>query len=291
MSSRPAPKRRAEKPAPRQPETAGTGPQTRSQPGRGPAASQPATGQRRSATTSRRRRRVPWLPSPALLGATALVVAGAGAVIASSSAAAPHPTSPYATLAADVDSSDTVTYQRGPNAVSVSRDIDRGTLERQAELQAEQRATALAELARKSQQHADELRLDQWVLPVAGYRLSAGFGDSSYLWDSGHSGLDFAAPSGTPIVSIAHGTVTAAGYSGNCGYMTMVRLDDGTDLMYCHQSSYVVDVGDEVNPGELIGYVGSTGHATGPHLHLEVRPGGGASVDPYAALVAHGVRP
>jgi murein DD-endopeptidase MepM/ murein hydrolase activator NlpD len=226
-----------------------------------------------------------------VLGASALIVAGAGAVIASSSAAAPPPTSPYAPLAASLEGSDALPYERGPNAVSVSRNIDRDTLERQAELQALQRTAALAELARKSQQHANRLKLDQWVLPVAGYRLTAGFGDSSYLWSSGHSGLDFAAPSGTPIVSIAHGTVTAAGYSGNCGNMTMVRLDDGTDLMYCHQLSMVVEVGDEVNPGQLIGYVGSTGHSTGPHLHLEVRPGGGAPVDPYTALVAHGVRP
>jgi murein DD-endopeptidase MepM/ murein hydrolase activator NlpD len=226
-----------------------------------------------------------------VLGASALIVAGAGAVIASSSAAAPAPPSPYAPLAANLDGSDALSYDRGPNAVSVSRDIDRDTLERQAELQAQQRTAALAELARKSQQHANQLKLSQWVLPVAGYRISAGFGDNSSLWSDGHSGLDFAAPSGTPIVSIAQGTVTAVGYSGNCGNMTMVRLDDGTDLMYCHQLSMVVDVGDEVNPGELIGYVGSTGHSTGPHLHLEVRPNGGAPVDPYAALVAHGVRP
>jgi len=212
-------------------------------------------------------------------------------VIVSSGTGASPPSSPYAPLTAELDGSDAIPYQRQPNAVTVSRDIDRDTLERQAELQAQQRTTALAQMARESQERADELQLNQWVLPVAGYRLSAGFGDSSYLWSDGHSGLDFAAPSGTPIVSVAHGTVTAAGYSGGCGYMTMVQLDDGTDLMYCHQSSLVADVGDEVNPGELIGYVGSTGHSTGPHLHLEVRPGGGAPVDPYAALVEHGVRP
>lgn len=209
----------------------------------------------------------------------------------SSSTGAPAPSSPYATLGANLDGSDAVSYGRRPNAVSVSRDIDRDTLEQQAELQAQQRTKALAQLARKSQQRANQLQLNQWVLPVAGYRITATFGEISYLWSSVHTGLDFAAPSGTPIVSAAHGTVTEATYDGAYGYKTVVTLDDGTELWYGHQTSLIVGVGDEVNPGELIGYVGSTGNVTGPHLHLEVRPGGGDPVDPYAALVAHGVTP
>jgi len=209
----------------------------------------------------------------------------------SSGTAAPRPTSPYATLAADLDGSEAIPYERVPNGVSVSRDIDRHTLERQAELQAQQRATALAQLARKSQQRADELQLNQWVMPVAGYNLSAGFGETSYLWSTVHTGQDFSAPAGTPIVSVAHGIVTETGYDGAYGYKTVVTLDDGTEIWYAHQTTSVVVPGDEVNPGELIGYVGSTGNSTGPHLHLEVRPGGGDPIDPYAALVSHGVTP
>ncbi len=71
----------------------------------------------------------------------------------------------------------------------------------------------------------------------------------------------------------------------------MLTLEDGTEIWYCHQSAFNVSVGDTVRAGELIGYVGSTGHVTGPHLHLEVRPGGGDPVDPDAALRQHGVTP
>ena len=70
-----------------------------------------------------------------------------------------------------------------------------------------------------------------------------------------------------------------------------ITHEDGTEIWYCHQSSIGVDVGDTVTGGEVIGNVGSTGNSTGPHLHLEVRPGGGDPVDPYSALVYHGITP
>ncbi|MGH3358613.1 MAG: M23 family metallopeptidase, partial [Nocardioidaceae bacterium] len=68
-------------------------------------------------------------------------------------------------------------------------------------------------------------------------------------------------------------------------------LEDGTEIWYCHQNAFAVSEGQVVAPGETIGEVGSTGNVTGPHLHLEVRPGGGEPVDPYAALQEHGVTP
>ena len=66
---------------------------------------------------------------------------------------------------------------------------------------------------------------------------------------------------------------------------------DGTDLWYCHQSSIAVEPGDQVVAGQVIGSVGSTGNTTGPHVHLEVRPRPDDPVDPFAALVAHGLHP
>ena len=122
-------------------------------------------------------------------------------------------------------------------------------------------------------------------------RLTARFGEYSGLWSHFHTGLDFAAPSGTPIPAVANGVVTSTGYDGAYGNKTVITLDDGTELWFCHQTSYVVSPGDQVRAGQLIGYVGSTGNVTGPHVHIEVRPGGGDPVDPHSAMIAHGLKP
>ncbi|MGL5827336.1 MAG: M23 family metallopeptidase [Nocardioides sp.] len=159
-----------------------------------------------------------------------------------------------------------------------------------AEAQADERAAALAKVDTQADQQEKKIELNQWVLPLAKYRLTAQYGDYG-LWSSSHTGLDFAAPSGTPIYAVANGTVTETGYDGAYGNKTVLTLDDGTDLWFCHQTSYAVSVGDIVRAGDVIGYVGSSGNTTGPHLHLEVRPGGGDPVDPYAALVANRVQP
>jgi murein DD-endopeptidase MepM/ murein hydrolase activator NlpD len=130
-----------------------------------------------------------------------------------------------------------------------------------------------------------------WVLPVAGYHLTGRFGQSSGLWSSTHTGLDFAAPEGTDIRSIGPGVVRSTAYDGAFGNKTVVRLDDGTVLWYCHQSSFIAQPGQRLSPGDLVGHIGSTGNTTGPHLHLEVHPGGGEAVDPQAWLPTHGLHP
>ncbi len=153
-----------------------------------------------------------------------------------------------------------------------------------------ERAAALAAANAQSTKRNAYLLENRWHLPVASYHLTARFGDYG-LWSSYHTGLDFAAPSGTPIYAVANGTISSASYDGSYGNKTVETLEDGTELWYCHQTSFVVSAGQTVHAGELIGYIGSTGHVTGPHLHLEVRPGGGDPVDPYSALVVHGVTP
>jgi murein DD-endopeptidase MepM/ murein hydrolase activator NlpD len=183
---------------------------------------------------------------------------------------------------------------------TVSRDSRRDALEdsadaelvAEAESQAEQRNAALAQLTQKAQTFADKLLLNQWTLPIdAGvYHLTARFGDYG-LWSHYHTGLDFAAPTGTPIHAVANGVVTSVGYDGAYGNKTVITLEDGTELWFCHQTSFLVNQGDTVTAGDVIGTVGSTGNVTGPHLHLEVRPGAGDPVDPYQALVANGVTP
>ncbi|WP_344446652.1 M23 family metallopeptidase, partial [Kitasatospora nipponensis] len=162
------------------------------------------------------------------------------------------------------------------------------------------RATAEAEAAaRGAQAPAPAAAADaapaatgqgETVLPLARYTLSAHYGQSGSHWAHLHTGLDFAAATGTPVAAVAGGSVTSAGWSGSYGYRVIQTLPDGTELWYCHLSSITVAAG-QVAPGTELGKVGATGTVTGPHLHLEVRPGGAAPVDPLAWLGARGVTP
>jgi murein DD-endopeptidase MepM/ murein hydrolase activator NlpD len=127
-----------------------------------------------------------------------------------------------------------------------------------------------------------------YVKPVASYTLTASFGETSPLWQTVHTGQDFAAPTGTPVKAIHGGTVTSAGWAGSYGYRIILTLGDGTQLWFCHLSSMIVTSG-KVTTGETIGRVGATGNTTGPHLHLEVRPHGGEPIDPMPWLRAHGL--
>jgi murein DD-endopeptidase MepM/ murein hydrolase activator NlpD len=191
------------------------------------------------------------------------------------------------------------TSSRNARQAVVSRDSRRDALEdatsqklqAAAEAQAKQRNAELAKLAKSAEKQAAKIALNLWHLPVASYRLTARFGQSSGLWANTHTGLDFAAPTGTPIMSVTNGVVTSVGSAGAYGNQVIVTDSDGNELWYCHMTSFAVSEGDTVNSGEVLGYVGSTGNTTGPHLHLEVRPGAGDPVDPYYALVAHGVTP
>ncbi|MDN7121379.1 M23 family metallopeptidase [Nocardioides sp. ChNu-153] len=183
---------------------------------------------------------------------------------------------------------------------AVSRDSERDALVDAAdeatiaetEAQAQRRSTELQLLASSAEEQAELLALNAWVLPVDNYRLTNRFGQAESYYASGyHTGLDFAAPSGTPIRAVAGGRVTETGYAGSYGNKTVITLEDGTEMWYAHQSSISVSSGTEVAAGDVIGYVGSTGNSSGPHLHLEVRPGAGDPVDPAAAMAQNGVTP
>ena len=175
--------------------------------------------------------------------------------------------------------------------VDISRSFDRELVKKQTAVQAQQVLTAQADLKKNVDKFAKQLEKNQWVLPVTGYHLTARFGQRSGLWSTVHTGLDFAGPSGSTIVSVAAGVVKSTGYEGAYGNRTVITLRDGTDIWYCHQSRIAVKVGQTVEPNQVIGYTGSTGNVTGPHLHLEVHPGGGAAVDPEPVLRQHGVNP
>ena len=115
-------------------------------------------------------------------------------------------------------------------------------------------------------------------IPVEG-RISSNFGTRinplTKKSNSFHSGIDFAAPNGTPVYAAESGTITKAEFNRN-GYGNLIIIKHSEDLTtyYGHLSKMLVKVNQKVNRGELIGNVGSTGNSTGPHLHFEVRRGG-----------------
>jgi murein DD-endopeptidase MepM/ murein hydrolase activator NlpD len=125
---------------------------------------------------------------------------------------------------------------------------------------------------------------DRLALPIAdSYRITARFADSGPHWASGrHSGLDFATELGVPVFAAARGRVTAAGPAGRYGNLVVID-HGGVVTYYAHLSAVTVAVGDVVETGRQVGSVGSSGNATGPHLHFEVRVGGVAR-DPAAFL-------
>jgi len=134
----------------------------------------------------------------------------------------------------------------------------------------------------------------QYTLPTSSYTITSTFGQAGSLWSSGyHTGLDFAAPTGTPLKAVHTGTITEAGWSGSYGYRTILTLEDGTEIWYAHQSSINVSVGQKVNTGDVIGRVGATGNVTGAHLHMEVHTSSSdtAGIDPMAWLRSMGLNP
>lgn len=115
-----------------------------------------------------------------------------------------------------------------------------------------------------------------WPLPEGVGRVSQGLhADQAY---------DFAAPSGTPIYAVQDGTVLIAhpsGYNGGYGKYVVINFDDGRQAIFGHMSKVVASEGDVVKKGDIIGYVGSTGHSTGPHVHIGFH---GALGNPYVGL-------
>jgi len=102
-------------------------------------------------------------------------------------------------------------------------------------------------------------------------------------WGSLHPGIDIGAGMGAPIYAAASGRVILAGYSGGYGNLIVIDHGNGLATAYAHQSRLAASVGQDVSQGDVIGYVGSTGFSTGPHLHFEVRVNG-SPVDPMGYL-------
>lgn len=261
------------------------------------ASAAPVTGKRR-ATTPPRRSLVSSVPSLPLVAGVAVLAISAGGAVTASGAGATALTSTGSSLDAAGSIGAAAGQALSRRGAVVSRDYTRDSggeeidpeLVALAEKQMAERAAKLDEMRKAAEKQAAKIKENKWVLPLASYGITATFGQYG-LWASYHTGLDFNANSGDEIMAVANGTVTEMGYDGAYGNKTVVTLDDGTEIWYCHQTSIYVTVGDRVNGGEVIGTVGATGNVTGSHLHLEVRPGGGGPVDPFQAFVEHGIVP
>ncbi|MFC8621288.1 M23 family metallopeptidase [Streptomyces anulatus] len=129
----------------------------------------------------------------------------------------------------------------------------------------------------------------KFVLPVKQHGLSAYYGQAGVNWMSVHTGIDFPVSYGTPVMAATDGTVRTQ-LNSAYGVMAIVTAADGTETWYCHLSSTKIRSGP-VKAGDVIAYSGNSGNSTGPHLHFEVRPGGGSAIDPLAWLRSKGVDP
>ncbi len=122
-----------------------------------------------------------------------------------------------------------------------------------------------------------------WYVPTKNFKITSKFGmrwhpiHDKYMM---HNGIDMGAKTGTPIYATRSGIVTVAAYQkGGAGYYVKINHNDGYSSIYMHMTHYIVKKGQYVSAGEIIGYVGSTGGSTGPHLHFGIAYNG-KYVDP-----------
>ncbi|THE15047.1 LysM peptidoglycan-binding domain-containing protein [Bacillus timonensis] len=109
---------------------------------------------------------------------------------------------------------------------------------------------------------------EEWAWPVTG-RITDTFGTRQ----GNHKGLDIAAPVGDHIYAVEEGIVSISSYKGSYGHVIFIQHPNGYETVYAHLSKRSVKEGERVAKGQIIGYIGSTGNSTGPHLHFEVHNG------------------
>ena len=174
-------------------------------------------------------------------------------------------------------------------ATNARQEIEQATREMEAELERvneeiailiakeEEEAAAAAEEERRRQEaqmnqvpsgNFDSSVFQGWVKPTNYSYVSCEFGYSPIT--GSHNGIDLAASSGTPIYAAGPGTVTYVGWYGTGGNTVIISHGNGVQTLYMHQSETAASVGSYVSAGSLIGYVGSTGLSTGPHLHFQL---------------------
>ena len=156
---------------------------------------------------------------------------------------------------------------------------------------------ALDDLMAAAEAKARELGLDDiagtvggYIWPCSGIRwitsLFGGRQSPGGIGSTNHKGVDIGTPMGTPVLAAKSGTITSAGWNGGYGECIVINHGKGNSTLYGHLSGYNVKVGDVVKQGQVIGYSGSTGNSTGPHLHFGIIENGGW-VDPLNYLTGY----
>ncbi len=157
------------------------------------------------------------------------------------------------------------------NQVTTIRDNTKTMLDEVA-LKESEVAKKIEELENAYDEAQDKENL-RWIVPMRFLSVSSYYGNRTHPVSgekSFHTGVDLAGPEGTPIVATRSGTVTKAEYQDAAGNFVTIDHLDGYESSYLHMKKYIVEVGQFVIAGQVIGYCGQTGVATGPHLHFEV---------------------
>ncbi|MCP3769056.1 MULTISPECIES: M23 family metallopeptidase [Streptomyces] len=228
----------------------------------------------------------------AALTTTGVIGSFAAPALAAESAAEQTGLTPVITLgdeaAAQVDAQAAAQHEAAREAAQAAA---REAAEQAAREKAAEEAEKVREAEERAAREAERKLLNTFVSPIAGSYVSTGYLSGGAVWSSGtHTGVDFHAASGTPVLSVGMGTVVEAGWGGAYGNHVVIKMHDGTYTQYGHLSSVGVSVGQEVTPGQQIGVSGATGNVTGAHLHFEARTTAeyGSDIDPVAYLRAHG---
>ncbi|GAA2994900.1 M23 family metallopeptidase [Streptomyces fulvorobeus] len=253
---------------------------------------------RGSGTGSRGRRRTPAKRSAfltvAVPSACVMSVAGIAAASVSGVAGGEEKKDATATMAA----ADPATVE--PIAANNALDTQLAALSADADDFADRASRTQERIDLRERQAAEKKKREQeaarrealrpkFSLPVSQHGLSAYYGQAGVNWMSVHTGVDFPVGYGAPVMAATDGTVRTQ-FNSAYGNMAIVTAPDGTETWYCHLSSSRVRSGS-VQAGDTIGYAGDSGNSTGPHLHFEVRPGGGAAIDPMPWFRSHGLNP
>ena len=223
-------------------------------------------------------------------------VTGTGLAAASVAHTTPTPTSAFALSGEESRDATASAADRSQRGASPSTSASASNAAAAAKKAADAKKAAAAAAAKKAAAAAAAKKAaaakaaatPTWVSPMPGAQVTSCYGQR---WGVLHAGIDFASTENTPERAVGAGTVISAGWAYS-GYGISVVIDHGNGYLthYAHMNKTAVSVGQKVKAGQVIGYEGSTGDSTGPHLHFEVHKGSmWNQIDPAPWLKARGI--